>query len=199
MKSTMLRTVLAVVLTTATHQALYALPASTLATVSAGSLKLTLDGSFTAALKDQGIKVTYLASEQPANKKPMFQVEGGLIDLKNGTSEVQTMGGLEFTEGKNIVSLQRLALESTGTSAAHITALVVLNGVSAGRKAVLSITGGSAFSFPLKVGQISSGDLTFKVNPAFVSEISDYFQVTPNTYKGLIGEMSLNLIIAPQE
>ncbi len=192
-------TVLAMALATASTTAGYALPTATAGTVTAGTLSLALDGSFTSSLKDQGITVTYLANETAKKAKPVFPVEGGFIDTTNGTSEVQSGGGIQFTAGKSSVTLQRLALESNTTSNAHLTALVLVNGVAMGRKSVLTITGGSAFAFPLKFGQISSGDLTFKVNPAFISEISDYFQVSPNTYKGLIGELSLDLIIAPQE
>ena len=168
------------------------------AQVNEGSLTLAFNQSFKQQLSSSNIQTTYIADEVSGSASEQFAVEGGVIDKSNGSSEIQSNGGITFSQNGTTVTLQRLAVESTDSSAAKITALVLVNGVYAGRHPVFTITSGAAYHFPIQNGQISSGELAFKVTKEFAAEIDDYFPGTP-PIAGMVGTIQLNLNISKQQ
>jgi hypothetical protein len=183
---------------TAATATLYA--ADTTGNVSSGTFNLTLNSDFLQTLSKDKIKTTYIMDEAPSSGTgEAFNVEGGIVDLDTGSSEVQSVGGIQFESKTNgtIVQLQRLALESTDTSNAKITALVILNGTYVGRRNVFTVTAGKTYKLPLKYGDVSSGDISFKVTKQFAEEIGDYFPGGP-TITGDIGTIALDLVLSPK-
>ncbi len=169
------------------------------AVVAAGTLTFSLDSSFSSQLKDQGISISYIGNEKPSKTMPEFQVQGGVVDLQNATGEIQSNGGVRFSIGGFSVLLQRMALVNSLVGGPQITALVTVDGVSVGRLAVATLTGASAFPFPLHMGQISSGPITFRVNKDFAAQLSRYFMLPPEVYANMLGQVDLDLLLAPQE
>lgn len=165
--------------------------------VSEGTFHLKFAAAFQAKLAGSNIQTTYLKDESGSKTAEVFQVEGGVVDRGNGSSEVQSVGGVVFTQGNTTVQLQRLALESTDSARATVTALVILNGVYVGRHPVFTVTSGSAFNFPVQNGQVSSGQLAFKVTKQFADEINDYFPGAP-PITGEVGTVALDLNLTPQ-
>ncbi len=174
--------------------------AATNANVTSGTVNVTLNSDFLQSLSKDKIKTTYIKGGQASSGTgESFQVEGGIVDLDTGSSEVQSSGGIQFASKTNgtVVQLQRLALESTDTSHAKITALVILNGQYLGRHAVFTVTAGKAYKLPLKYGSVSSKDIAFKITNAFAQEIGDYFQGGP-TPTGDIGTAVIDVVLAPE-
>ena len=171
------------------------------AVVTSGSLTLTLNTAVFHKLAEYGVTTTYIQNTSTSTSSATFSVDGGLVDLTDGSSEVQSTGGVEFASpSKSMdVRIERLALESMGSDTSVVTALIVVNGTFQGRQPVFTITEGHPGKFPKTYGTISSGPINFEINPDFFSEINDYFDFAGSSdFGGQIGQVSTVVSVSPQ-
>ncbi|MFL5873271.1 MAG: hypothetical protein ACJ75T_07350 [Solirubrobacterales bacterium] len=81
--------------------------------VGSGTTKITLDRSFLAALKQEGVELSAVAPAKLAGGTVSFPVAGGKFDPTSGSGTVAHEGGLTFRAGSRVLPLTVLQLKTT--------------------------------------------------------------------------------------
>ncbi len=171
-------------------------PAPNLARVYGGGMILAQVGNFFGTLYNQGIVTSFPASTNLPDGSIAGPVGGGALDLNTGQGEVQSLGGITFTSSTQVVTLQRLTLDTT-PSGAFLSAAVFVGGVYQGRQPVFQITTPTVVSSPIQLGEYIAPAQNFTVNPTFAGQIGSYFSIAPFPSDTPVGSVALDIQLVP--
>ncbi len=165
------------------------------ANIQQGKLSFSLNSDLMSSLTTSGISVAYKGYSNSARKGIGFDVVAGTMDLANGVGEVASAGSLTLTQGASQITLKSFMLD-TSSATPFLSAIVLVNGRSAGRQSVFQLVSANPFAAPLQYGEYVTGTTYFKVAPMFTSEINDYFTGTAFGSETVIGSFSLDVLLS---
>ena len=164
------------------------------ATIQQGKMSFALNADLMSSLTTNGIAVAFKGYSMSAKKGIGFDVANGTMDLATGVGEVAATGSFTLTQGASQITLRNFMLD-TSSATPFLSAIVLVNGRSAGRQSVFQLVSANPFATPLQYGEYVTGTTYFKVSPMFTSEINDYFVGTAFSSQTVIGSFSLDVLL----
>ena len=165
------------------------------ASIQQGKMSFAFNADLMSSLTTNGISVAFKGYSTNARKGIGFDVANGTMDLANGVGEVDAAGSVTLTQGASQITLKNFILD-TSTALPFLSAIVQVNGRSAGRQQVFQLVSANPFAAPLQYGEYVTGTTYFKVSPMFTSEINDYFTGTAFGAQTIVGSFSMDVLLS---
>ena len=164
-----------------------------------GKMAIQFDSALLSSLTTNGIALAYKGYSTNPKKGIGFSVPSGTMDLATGVGEVASTGSLTLTQGAGQITLKNFLLDTSAASP-FLSAIVLVNGRSAGRQPVFQLVSSNPFATPLQYGEYVTGTTYFQVSPAFKSEMNDYFTGTAFGTNIIVGSINCDVFLTvPQQ
>ena len=168
------------------------------ANIQQGRMAFQFNSDLLSSFTTNGIQLTYKDYSTNPKKGLGFNVPNGSMDLANGVGEVASTGSLTLTQGASQITLRNFLLD-TSSANSFLSAVVLVNGVSAGRQQVFQLVSANPFATPLQYGEYITGTTYFRVAPRFTSEINDYFTGTAFGATTVVGSINCDVFLTMQQ